>query len=126
MQNIEVTVEDKPGELARIADTLAVAKVNIISISTDRHEDGTTTLRMVTDDLERAAAVLKKAKVEYRLTALLTVTLPDQPGQLARVAKQLAQAGVNIEHLYLVDKVSGKRTIALVTDDDEKADSAVR
>ena len=125
MQNIELIVNNRAGELAWVSEILAKSKVNIVAIATDRHEDGTTTLHLVTDDLARAGNVLRKRKIPFKVHDLLTTTLSDQPGQLAEIAKKIAEAGVNIEFMYLVDKSSGKRTIALVTDDDEKADSII-
>jgi hypothetical protein len=59
-------------------------------------------VRVVTDDENSARSALKAAKLEFTEREIEVVTLADRPGELAKVAKTLSKAGINIESLYIL------------------------
>jgi hypothetical protein len=96
---LSVALENKPGQLARMAAVLARAKVNIEAISVaDSAEMGV--IRLVTSSNARARAALKKAKMNVSQTSVIVAKLANEPGALAKAAKKMAAAKVNIAYVY--------------------------
>ncbi len=94
-----MTLENKPGQLAKAAAALARAKVNIQAISVvDAEELGI--IRMVTSSNAKARAALKRAGMAVVQSPVLVAKLPNEPGALASAARKLAAAKVNIEYIY--------------------------
>ncbi len=96
---VSVTLENKPGQLAKVAGALARAKVNIRAISVvDAAEVGV--VRMVTSSNVRAAAALKKAGMSVVRQPVIIAELPNEVGALAAAARKLAAAKINVEYIY--------------------------
>jgi hypothetical protein len=96
---LSVTLENKPGQLAKVASALARAKVNIVAISVvDAEELGI--IRMVTSSNAKARAALKKAGMGVVQSPVILAKLPNEPGALAAAARKMAAAKVNIEYIY--------------------------
>jgi len=78
---LSVTLENKLGQLAKVAGALARAKVNIQAISVvDAAEVGV--VRMVTSSNARAAAALKKAGMNVVRQSVIIAKLPNEVGAL--------------------------------------------
>ncbi len=96
---LSVTMENKPGQLAKLGAVLARAKVNIEAISVlDSSEVGV--VRLVTSANAKARAALTKAGMNVVQQPVLIVKLPNEPGALGSAARKLAAARVNIEFVY--------------------------
>jgi len=120
MKEFKVFVADRPGELARVTETLANNAVNIRAIASEsKHE--ASFLRIVTSDVATTEKALKTAGLKYETNDILTLELMDRPGELSKVAKRLARAGINVQSLYLLGSKNGRTEIAMVVDNPEKA-----
>jgi hypothetical protein len=120
-QEFEVYVQNKPGDIAWIAEVLSRNSVNIRGISTDL---GSTRpiVRVVTDDEASARSALKAAKLEFAEREIEVVALSDRPGELAKVTKHLSKAGINIESLYILgNRGSSVEEIALTVTEPGRA-----
>jgi hypothetical protein len=119
---LSVTLENKPGQLAKVGAALARAEVNIKAISVvDSTEVGI--VRAVVSSAAKARAALKKAGLSVVQSPVLVVTLPNEPGALAGAAKKLAAAKVNIEYAYGSAAKAGKAsTIVLGVSDVARAE----
>ena len=96
---LSVTMENKPGQLAKIGAALARAKVNIEAISVvDSAEVGV--VRLVTSSSAKAAAALKKAGMNVVQQPVLVVKLPNKPGALGEAGMRLAAAKLNVDFVY--------------------------
>jgi hypothetical protein len=99
IQQISVFLENKTGRLAEVTRLIAGAGVNIRALSiADTAEFGI--LRLIVDKPLEAAEALSKGGFTTRMTDVLAVEIPDQPGSLARVMDIFRETGVNIEYLY--------------------------
>jgi hypothetical protein len=96
---LSLALENKPGQVAKVAATLARAKINIEAISVvDSAEVGV--VRLVTSSNAKARAALKKAGLNAVQTPVIIAKLPNEPGALAEAARKLAAAKVNVEYIY--------------------------
>ena len=118
-------VADKPGELARVTEALANAAVNIRAITSEsKHES--TYLRVVTSDVQTTEKALSNSGLKYELSDILNLELIDRPGELAKVARRLARAGINVHSIYILGSKNGRTEIALVVDNIERAKVAIK
>lgn len=121
--DLAVSLEDRPGTLATLGETLGKAAVNIEGICAITHE-GRGVLHVLVENAAAARTALEGAgiKVEGESEALVTdVSGQDRPGTLGEMARKMADAGVNIQVCYLGTRSRG----VLVTSDNEKARAAL-
>jgi hypothetical protein len=117
---IVVSLENKPGTLAKVAEVLGAAGVNIQGASYATGVRGVS--RFIADDADKALAALKAAKFKVKEPKeVLEVTLPDVPGTLATLARKLAKARVNVEAFYIVGAAPTGLRCVLAVDKTEKA-----
>ena len=99
LNQISVFVENKPGKLQALTEILAKMDVNMRALSlAETAEFGI--VRIIVDELESAAEMLKAEGYIYTITKVLGVAIPDDPGGLNRVLKILNQTGINVEYMY--------------------------
>ena len=121
---LTLTLESKPGVLAKICRTLADAGVNIDSLCA-AETAGRGKIRMVVSDPAKAKEALKAAKYRPGEETVLTVSVEDRPGTLAAVAEKLAQAKINIRCAYVTAASGGKQTVVLTVSNPDKAQAAL-
>ncbi len=95
MRLVTAHVPNTPGILARIAQGLAEAELNIRAFSADGNR-----LRILTDSAPATVQALEHLGIAATEHQVLAVPLDDEPGHLAQVAKTLAEAQINIEHAF--------------------------
>jgi hypothetical protein len=124
MYDLTVILPNQPGTLALFGETLAEAGINIeggCAIS----EGSDTVVHALVGNAALARSTLESAgfvvKEEHPVISFY-VSGDDRPGILARYARRIADAGVNIERTYLA---AGSR-LAFVTADNAKARTAIR
>lgn len=122
MQTFIVEATNKPGELARVADTIAQRGINIEAFSLGYGTHGA--LAFLGHDEKGLKSALNAEGIAFKEVPLLTIWLDDKPGTVAKAASRLADAGVNIEFFAPVDyKADRRATVAIGVD---KIDAAKR
>lgn len=120
--HLTLSLESKPGVLAKLARTLAAAGVNITAVWTS-DTAGRGKVRLLVSDPARARDALKAAKYRFAEEPALTLTVPNRPGALAEVAEKLAAGKVNIKCAYATTTEGGQATAVLVVANPDKAQS---
>jgi hypothetical protein len=110
----EVTayLENKPGRLAKICSALAHEKIDIRALSVMDSTERSV-LRFVTDDLEPTKKVLNSLGVEFSSTEVLSVSMDNRPGALARLLERLAEEHINIEYAYASSSPAPGKSIGI-------------
>lgn len=99
IKQLSVFVENKQGALSKIITSLSESGVNMRAVSiADTQDFGI--LRVIVNDAQKAADVLKKKNVIVRVNEVIGVELKDEPGSLATVLDLLTAGGVNVEYMY--------------------------
>jgi hypothetical protein len=104
-KDILVSLDDRPGELARVGEALGGAGINIEGMMAFAHE-GRGFAHLLVDDAASARRALDAAgiKVEGE-TDVEIIDLDrsdvDRPGTLGERARGVAEAGVNLRFVYL-------------------------
>jgi hypothetical protein len=95
-----IRLEDRPGTLGKLCQTLAVEDVNILAYQQFPNEKGRGSVRLVVDNPDKTRAALERQRADYRETEVAKVMLTNRPGELARVASRLGEQGINIDYGY--------------------------
>jgi hypothetical protein len=115
-----VQVTNKPGQMADLAEQMAARGVDLRAIGGGGIGD-VGHMIMTTADDDTAREVLDDGGWTYVEGESLLAEVDDQPGGMARIARELADAGVNVMgHLFL-GRWSDRATFAFVVDDPDKA-----
>lgn len=126
LKELKVTMEDRPGSLAKLAEALGKAGVNIEAISAQTAA-GSGDIRILVADTAAARKALEASGIKVAGEREMTfVDLDDRPGSLAATSKKLAEQNINIDAVYVVNAASGKKQLAIGTSDAGKARTAVR
>jgi hypothetical protein len=120
MQAHLIDMENRPGELARVTEALGENGINITGITGSTIGDRGR-IALVTSDEAGTDAALGTAGYSCTHAEVVEMTMADQPGELGRAARRLADAGVNIEALLPLGMSGGNVTAGFVTDNAEKA-----
>jgi hypothetical protein len=119
--DLTIQLENRPGELARAAEALGNAGVNIDG-GCATTGGGTGEVHLLFADAAAARQALDGAGITVSgEREALVVDAPNQPGELGRTARRLADAGVNIDAYYVS---TGDRLVFCV-DDVDKARGAL-
>jgi hypothetical protein len=99
--DLKLTMEDRPGALAKVGEALGRAGINIDGICAFTSE-GKGTVHVLVADGAKARKVLEANKIEVAATSeVLVLEVEDRPGILANIARRLATANINIQLAYL-------------------------
>lgn len=119
-RQLTVGWQNRPGELANFCEALAEADVNIMALATaEAGEYGA--VRLLVDDVARAREVFRDRGVAHTSIEVLVRELDNQPGTLARIARALAEAKINIEYFYASTAIGGDRVIGVFKVSDAQA-----
>jgi hypothetical protein len=122
--DLTIVLRDTPGELARLGEVTGAAGVNIRGLAAFTGE-GRGIIHVLVDDdvVERARQELKRAGIGLAdEREVLVVDIQDRPGSLGELARELAEANVNIDLAYTT---FGGVKLVIATDDLENARAAL-
>ncbi|MCL4194966.1 MAG: hypothetical protein KJZ87_24715, partial [Thermoguttaceae bacterium] len=101
MRDLVIHASHRPGELANVANALSLQGVNLKSIAAMTFGNQGT-LRIIPDDINAAREALHSANIRFEEHELVVVMLENRAGELTGVAAKLADAGLNLEAVYVV------------------------
>jgi hypothetical protein len=115
-----VQLQNRPGALADLVRALAARGINIERVASGGH--GSLAFACLqTDDFEATHRVLHGIGLEFVEGDSIVVMLRDEPGSLAAITTQLADAGINVRSMMTLGRCEGEVEVALVVDDSAKA-----
>jgi hypothetical protein len=122
-KDLTILLEDRPGTMADVGEALGKAGVNIEGLCGFPCEGKGIGHVLVEDDAAAVAArdALEGIGLEVRRERqVLVLEIEDRPGALGEVSRRMADAGVNIDLVYLATKTR----LVLGVDDVDKARTA--
>lgn len=124
MKEFRVNLMNRPGELDRLVNILAQNGVNIKALAAVV-SGPQPVVGIVGDDETKIQQAMEKGGFPFETRELLTVSLPDKPGELAKITRKLANALVNIESIYLMAKAGMEVQFGFTVDNTQKAKHAL-
>ncbi|MDD2303611.1 MAG: acetolactate synthase [Prolixibacteraceae bacterium] len=119
IKQLSVFLENKTGRLNEVTQLLGNAGINMSAMSlADTSEFGI--LRMIASEPEKALSILKESEFSVRLTDVVCLNSPNEPGALARALNILSGEGVFIEYLYAYSMDNKTANIVLKPDNIQK------
>jgi hypothetical protein len=122
--DLTLILHDRPGELARVGEVTGSAGIHIRGMAAftgDGH--GVVHVLVDDDEVERAIAALKQAHLKLAdQREVLVVDVHDRPGSLGELARELAEANVNVELAY---PTFSPAQLVIATDDMRNARDAI-
>ena len=121
-KDLTVSLEDKPGEGASLGEALGNAGVNIEGM-TAMVLEGRGIVHLLVEDAGAARAAIEGAGIKVEGETEVIVGPPmadtdvDTPGQFGKMARVLADAGINITLGY----IATKNRVVLATSDNARA-----
>jgi len=112
-KQLAIFLDNRPGTLARMAETLGKAKINIYAISTSDTVDHSV-IRLVVSDYRKAMHVFEEHGTLVVEDDVVMIEGSNKPGELAEIAYKLAEANVNIEYCYSATPPGTKKGLLIV------------
>ncbi len=117
-----VQIPNEPGTLGAVSEVLGRATINVEGFGV--WED---CARLLVDDADQALELLRGEGFTCRTSQVLRLDVPDEPGNLFELARELGRAGINIDHAYTVTaRDEGACAFVLAVIDPRAAEKALR
>jgi len=120
MTEFTVNLANRPGMLAALTETLAAAGVMIEALAAfGLDEEGY--VRVIVDNAGATRQALRSAGLTASERTVLTATLSPRPTALAEMTRSLADSGVNIDAMYLLNSCAEGLEYAVAVNEPERA-----
>ncbi|QLJ53047.1 MAG: hypothetical protein Sv326_0872 [Candidatus Fermentimicrarchaeum limneticum] len=120
MRELIVVAKDRVGLLAQISKILGDKNINIDSVSVETLGKDAI-IHLVASRENEATKLLEDAGFKVTASDVIVLKIDDQPGELAKVALTLAEAGVNIRSVLFLRKEESKGLFAVKVNKPDKA-----
>ena len=112
-KQLAIFLDNRPGMLARLAEALAEAKINIYAITTSDTVDHSV-IRLVVSDYRKALNLFEERGTLVVEDDVLMIDGSNKPGQLAALAQKLSEAKINIEYCYSATPADAKKGLLIM------------
>ena len=103
-KDLTVILDDRPGTLATLTEALGKAGINIDGLCGFPSE-GKGVIHILVQDAAGARRAAEAAGFTVRgEREVLVLDAQDRPGEVGRIARRIANAGVNIDLIYVATK----------------------
>jgi len=120
IRQISVFLENRPGRLSALCQTLADAGVNLSTLMlSETGEFGL--LRIITPEADKARAAVEKAGYAATSSEVIAIQVPDKPGGLASLLAALDPEGISVEYMYAFACRTGRAIMIIRFDDLDRA-----
>ena len=114
-----VSLGNRIGAGAEVFGGLKDAGINVIASSGIQLDDEVT-FSIIPDRLEAAMEVMAGMGLKPESRPVLLVQMPNKPGALADLLREIAAMGVNVRSAYATTSTQQAALAVLMTDDDDK------
>jgi hypothetical protein len=120
MRDFAIQLTHRPGGLAGVTNALSLQGVNIKSLAA-MTLGNQALLRLIPDDVEATRSALGANNIRFEENEVITVLLENHAGELTAVVAKLADAGLNLEAVYVIGLADDLIELAIAVDDTKKA-----
>ena len=123
MKEFRVCLHTQAGQLAQVSEALSHRNINILTLAAVQATALITALAVVVskEQEEETRTTLQGLGLHCEERELITLKLPNQPGELFKLTQKLAESHVNIESIYFMGIDSGEEVLILSVDELERA-----
>ncbi|MDH3426511.1 MAG: hypothetical protein OEM22_07560 [Acidimicrobiia bacterium] len=120
MTEFTVHLVNRPGALATLTEQLADAGIAIEALAAFG-VDGEGMVRLMVNDPTLTRKILERDEISYEEREILITTLPHAPDAVAVMTRSLADAGANIDAMYLLRSSAEGLEFAIAVDNHDIA-----
>jgi len=124
MNLFTVKLKNEPGTLAKVAEAIARRGVDIRAVGGGGIGDSGVAA-FLTDNDGATREALGEANCEFSEAEAILADVEDRPGTLAKVTRALADAGVNLQGVLVLQSMGDRARLAFAVDDAVKAREAL-
>lgn len=125
VKQISVFLENKPGQLNQMTSILSDHDIDMKALSLAETTDFGIA-RFIVDDVLETVTVLNQEGYISRLTPVVAVEIPDEPGALNHVLQVFTDHQINLEYMYAILSQEGQKAYMIFkVADDAKASAAL-
>ena len=124
MKQITVVVDDEVGKLADVSFILGKSKINIDSISMGK-VGGKSIIHLTIKNEDKAIAVMEANGYKCLKSDVLVVKLLNEPGELAKMTKLLADSKIDVHNVTVVEQGPKYSLYSLKVDRQSKAEKVL-
>lgn len=124
-KQISVFLSNKSGRIADVTEILAKNDIDLRALCiADGENYGA--LRIITNEQDKALAILKAANFTCKITDVLAVEIPNVPGSLAKILSALQDNGIGIDYIYAYVGIDAtKARVIIRVSDNELAEKTL-
>lgn len=119
-----IELPNRPGSLADICEAVASGGANITGVTGATAGDAGQ-VAITTDDMDGTRAAIQAHGWRFREVALVIASLEHRAGTLGDAARRLANAGINIDTMFVSGMEGGKVQVAFGVTDADAARAAL-
>ena len=123
-KEISFTMPNKAGLLSEVSRAIAGAKANITAICAYAMENSAYFM-LTADSHAKAKRALAPLGVGIEEKDVVEVEIPNKPGELQKIAKRIADAGIDIEYMYATAGAGKSTSCVFKTGDNQKTIRAI-
>ncbi len=120
VKQISFIIPNRAGLLADVTAAISAAKVNILALCAYETENNAY-FTMAVDNTAKARRALAKLDIKPGVEDAVAVEMPNRVGQLQKVSRMIADAGINIDYVYGTTSKGRTSTCIFKTANDKKA-----
>lgn len=127
VNQLSIFVENRPGAMNEMTKILADQDIDMRALSLAETE-GFGIVRIIVNDVVEASSLLRDSGYINKITPVILVEIPDEPGGLNRVLQIFTDAKVNVEYMYAIlgGKEINEAFMIFRVDDVKAAEAALR
>lgn len=128
MIEFRVNLSNQPGQLAKMCQELGMRGINLHAMASVSQggPDDPAVFALITDNAQQTREALQKLNLSFKEFEALQVRILDHAGELGRFAQRLGEAGINIDSIYICDKISNEVEVAFTVNDPAKAKALLK
>ena len=120
MKEIFIVSDNRPNMVAEITEALAEAGVNIEFLSAEII-GGSRVAILTVDRYDEALRALARTPYQALSEDAILIQLDDKPGELARITRRFADAGIELRSIRIIRYEGGTGIFAVAADRTEEA-----
>lgn len=112
LKQLSIMIPNQPGALVRICEILQKAQINISTLTlADTADFGI--LRLIIKDWEAAKNALESNALVVKVSDVLAISIPNEPGGLLGILNTLNSNKINVEYMYGFSLATGKQSVQI-------------
>ncbi len=121
---LNLTLDNQTGELARLCRDLAHGGVNLLALSAVEGEGPSGLVRLLVANRDLAQNALSKAGYSFSAEEVIFIEVKHRPGTLAKQIENLADKSIGVRYAYATAHAKGPTTAVVIAVAEQDLDRA--